>query len=584
MAQRLPDFAVTNFAGLVRDKSDFEMERNEFKNTLNFDLDEKGRLKRRRGSYQYGDTKAGKIFDDSYVYFDRDSGNQIVNHLVVSRESNGVLYRIEHTYLSNAITTATTTIDVPGNGAFAVSGTIEIEGDLIAYTGNNGTQFTGVTGIRVSHPANAPVSQWVSIGNTGLDTRSGVYFTVINDRLIINGRVGSATFDGTSIAAITDADEAGGIFAKTYRNRMYVAGSSVADGSGTRNGSGIRVSFSSAGDATAWDLNDFFDVEDDSGELITGLDVGRDILLIFKFNSIFTYDEVELKQRVYGAGAYNNKVIKKIDGLFYTFSPAGVHVTNGFSSKKISDPIDEYLMNFRPKYDSTSGRVVDNCFAGIYQKKYFLYIGNITDPEVLSDVVLVYDTVSKNWTVYSGFTNFTHFGSFFNFGTGGAASTTGLGVQSIEAFFAGSSDGKYYRLFEDTFYMVGSTTSRGGDIWPNLISDSAGSGVSTKALTKWFDIGNPSWMKQISYFRMLVETGEFNVVYRIDQGSKITEWTPLGEYKTTNQRKALKAKINQGYRIQFEITSNSVDHSCILNGFIAEEIEALSKKDYRYAG
>lgn len=584
---KLNDIILKDFSGgLVRNKSDLELENNELKNTLNLDLDERGRFARRRGSYQYGQTVAGKTFDDSYVYFDRTLGSApIVNHLVVSREANGVLYRIEHTYLSSAITTATTTITVPGNGTFTASGTIEIEGDLIAYTGNTGTTFTGVTGIRVAHPANAPVSQLVSIGNTGVSTLEGVYFTVINDLLVINGRTGSAIFDGTNIAAISDADEAGGLFARTYRNRMYVAGAEVTDASGTRNGSGIRVSFTSAGDATAWDINDYFDVEDDTGELITGLNVGTDVLLIFKYNSIWTYDEVQLKQQVNGVGAYNNKVIQKIRELFYTFSPTGVWVTNGYSAQKISEPVDEYLKNFRPTFDSTNGRVVENCFAGVFDQKYFLYIGDITDPETLSDVVLVYDTIKKNWTVYSGLTNFTHFGSFNKFGTGGTSATTGLGVQNIEALFAGSSDGKYYRLFEDTFYTVGSTTSRGGNISPDLISDSAGSAISTILETKFLDSGNPETWKRYGKITAIIEQGDFHISYKLDWGSDKSEWIPLGNFKGTETKKTridfdLGQKLNEGLRIALKVTGNVADTQTIGNVLMIQEIETVEKTVY----
>ena len=132
-----------------------------------------------------------------------------------------------------------------------------------------------------------------------MDTRAGAYFSVLNNVLFINGRSGSATFDGSMISAVSDADEAAGIFATNYRERIYVAGSGVADGAGTRNGSPIRVSFCDAGDSTSWDINNFFDVEDDIGEMITGLQEMNDRILIFKRNSVFSYDEVKLRSEIW---------------------------------------------------------------------------------------------------------------------------------------------------------------------------------------------------------------------------------------------------------------------------------------------
>lgn len=577
---KLRDYVIENFdGGLVQDKSDFTMDRNEFKNTLNLDLEERGKLKRRRGSYQYGQTVSGKTFDDSYVYITGELSAPILHHLVVSRETNGVLYRLEHVYLTAAITTATTTVPVVGTGTLTATGTVEIEGDLVAYTGVSGTTLTGCTGIRKSHPINAPVTQLASVGNTGMDTRFGVYFTVVNKLLIINGRAGSATFDGTSVTAISDADEAGGIFATTYRNRMYVAGAGVGDASGTRNGNRIRVSFSNAGDATNWTITDYFDVEDDSGEMITGLKVGEDTLLIFKLNSIWTYDEVQLKQRESGVGAYNNKVIQKIGKLFYTFNPTGVHVTNGYTSKKISKPVEKYLENFRPTYDSTDGRVVTNCFAGTFDGKYLLYIKNITKPETLSDVVLVYDTIKGNWTVYDGFTNFIHFGSFNKFGTASQASTTGLGVQSIEALFAGSSDGKYYRLFEDTFYILGAAAKIGGDVIPNLVSDSAGSPISTVLETPFLPLGSLD-LKNIGYITAIVEQGDFDISYRLRSGNKTSDPVNLGSFGVGVTNKKLKEGCNEGESISLRVVSNTLDVIPILNVLVVRDIETLEKVKY----
>src|SRR3990167_1349166 len=542
---KIQDYIITDFSGgLVKNKSDLEMNRNEFINTLNCDLEDRGRLKRRFGISQYGDTLTG-IIDNSYSFTRQELGNIAqVYHIVVNRNLNATVNIFQETYLTTAITTASTTLALADSNNFASpSGTVEIEGDLIAYTGQSGDNLTGASGILRSHPANAPVHQFIaSSATTDLDTTSGCYFTVLNNVLIINALRGSFTFDGSSVTAISDADEATGLFATNYRDRVYVAGSGLANASGLRNGDPRRVSFTDAGDATSWDINNFFDVEDDMGESITGLSANDDFLYIFKTNSIFTYSEVELKQQLWGVGAYNDRVIQLIDKVMYTFCPQGVYATNGFSAEKISDSIEPYLRGFKPAYDTTNGRVVNNCFAGKLRNKYYLYIGTITYPESLSDAVLIYDTIKKNWTIHSGYTNLRHFASLNRFARGRLADSVANNqtTQEIESLFAGDTGGRYYRLFEDRFLDNAATrTLRGGDILQNMRQNSNGTAIQTILEMPFNFLGSQKW-KTIGAVSLIVEQGYFQLSYRLDQGNKKTDWISLGNFSAGTITKKLR--------------------------------------------
>jgi len=554
--------------GLVLNTSDLVMPDNQLKDSLNLDFDEAGKLKRRRGIFQFGDTKSG-IIDESFAYTRRSGSELYTKQVIIDRAANATLYEVVHTYTTAAITPVSTTINVGVTTGFAGSGTIEINGDLIAYTGSGATSFTTASGIRVAHPAFSAVHQIISIGATGVDTTSGAYFTGLNNLLFINGRAGSATYDGANITPVADADEPSGIFATTFRDRVYVAHSGAG-------GNQKRVAFSDAGDSTSWVATDFFDVEDDKGEAVSGLKVGDDILIIFKNNSIFTYDEVQLKQRIVGVGAYNHKVIQKINDIIYTFCPSGVWVTNGFSAQKISEEVDDYLRNFRPQYD-TQSRVMNNCFAGQYRDKYYLYIGDITTPETRSDVVLIYDTIKKNWTVQDGYTNFAHFGSFDTWARGSYSITGGASAQHGQALFAGDTGGKYWKLFDNKFLdSQNPRTVRGGDVFPNLVSNNAGTAIQTTAETKFYNIGDePTQLARVRKITALVEQGTFQISYRLDKGDHITDWISLGDFKATITECKLKEHQNQGYRIAFKITSNTADITTIFNGIILKERETL---------
>lgn len=587
---KLADFIIQDFTGgLVTDKSDLLMADNELKDALNLEVDEPGRLKRRRGIQRFSDLDPNQILGESFTGTITTLGSSpTLYHLALPSSSNAALFRIYGNFLNGAITTSTTTIALDDGTLFSNSGAIEIDGDIIDYTGKSTDDLTTVTNIRVAHADRSPVYQAVSAGDSGVDTRAGAYFAMLNNVFFLNGRAGSATFDGSSITAVSDNDEPAGIFATNYRERIYVAGSGVANAAGTRNGSPIRVSFSDAGDSTSWDLNNFFDVEDDRGEMTTGLREINDTLLMFKQNSIFSYDETQLKQRLWNVGAYNHKVIQRIGEVIFTFCPQGVFVTNGVTSQRISDPVRKYVEAFKPVFDidaTAIQRVVTNTFAGQFQKKYYLYLGDLEEPFSRDDVVLVYDIERNKWTVHDGYTNFRHFGSFQHWVQGPPGVVTASVGESIaqsgEALFAGDSGGKYWKLFDTRFLdsenVIG--TPRGGDIFPNLVDDSAGDPIQTIAETKLYNIGNgPGQWGQIGTIGVIIEQGTFQVSYRIEDDRPLGDFISLGEFTKGTTEIDLREK-NSGYRIAFRITSNDANNTNVFNAIILKNRESIDRKN-----
>jgi len=330
--------------------------------------------------------------------------------------------------------------------------------------------------------------------------------------------------------------------------------------------------------------------------MITGLKVLNDRLHVFKQNSTWAYDEIQLKKKLTSVGAYNHNVIKEIDGILYTFSPSGVFATNGFSAKKISDPIDDILKLYFPTFDPTYQRVVTDCFAGVFDKKYVLYLSRIFSPsfdnrlETLRGVTLVYDTVKNNWTMYTGLvtqTNLSSFQGLFsmpNFVSGENSSIEGI-LQSREALFAGGSvdngattKGGLFRMFEN-IVRGGDTAQneRGAPITGDMVADSTGTPISALIRTGWIDQGSPETNKQFSRVRVLLEKGDVSVSYRVDTGDFYTDWEAIGSATTSGKILRFPAKA-RGYRIQLSFANNQVDTKTILNGFVVEDTEVLSKK------
>jgi len=559
--------------GLTLDKSDIQLEDNQLKDSLNCDLDETGRLKRRRGIQQYGDTGSG-VFDNSFLFWLQAAGAApTAYHIIATNAATSNIYRMVGTYneIAVAVGDVVITVDTTGLFAGAPGGTININGDLITYTATTGTTFTGCLGITRAHPAYSFVTQLRDEGAEAINGQCGVYFSVLNNELYIQGRLGGVIFDGVNFTAVADADEAAGLFATNYRERIYCAGSGGAGGS--INSTPTRVAFTEPGDATDWGDNtvNFFDVEDDRGESITGLKELNDTLLIFKENSLFTYDEIQLKQRLWDVGAYNHRVVQRLGEIVYTFCPTGVWVTNGFEAQKISGPVDKILQSFQPVFDTTLYRVVTNCFAGTFEGKYYLYLSDLEEPHSRDDIVLVYDTIKGNWTVHNHYKNFRHFASLKAFVQGGPI----VGQQKA-CLFAGDSAGKYFRLFDNRFAdRETPRLLRGGDIIPDTFSETQ-EAVQTTAETKFYLMGDDiTQQARVRKIGALVEQGTFQISYRIDRGTHITDWISLGDFKATITESKLKENYNTGYRIAFKITSNDANVIGILNGIILKEREIL---------
>ena len=542
------------------------MDRTELLDARNVEIDDRGRIKIRRGSFQVGQTLANTI-ENSFVW-ERVVGGSTPINSIYQNDSAGNVYILRTQRLTTALTTASATIVATSNSGFSASGTVEIEGDLITYSALvGGTDFT-VSGstITVAHAAGASVNQWVALtGESSFDTR-GVSYTVVGNILIFGG--GNLDYinndDGVTVSNVGSEPTVLNLI--TYRDRAYGSGNG---GAGT-NGDPRRVSFSNRGDGTVWTtVSDYFDVNDSTGSGVTGMKVLNDRLLIFKTNAIFTYDEVELKQRLSGIGAWNHKTPVEIDGLVYTFCPRGIFQTNGSSAKPIGEPVRQYWENFQPQVESSSERVVTNTFGAKFKHYYLVYIHNVTDPNTTNDVVLCYNTKNNSWSVWPGYTNIRHFLGVDKYRFGDRP------LQFRPALFMGNTAGQYFRCFESRYVDRQSTpVNQGVDIFTDLVSNTAltgGTVVSATIETPLYDMGQPSLFKKPKRLRVYTERGAWNFEWRAENENQITQYKPLGVITKTNQALDF-PKEAQGFRIGLRVSAVNTASQSILNGFVFEDI------------
>lgn len=560
---RLNDFAVLDFSGGVRrDKPDTLKKSNELADAKNVLFDEYGRVIKRRGSVQYCETASNGLYIGSYLVYSLGTTPFFGLIAHIEDSTDNALYTVTTTYLTANVATSDTTINVSDQSNFSASGTVEIDGDLIAYTGKGSGTLTGCTGITSTHTTGAAVNQLKAQTLSSLNGRSGVYFSIINNVVFCNG-LGKASFNGNAtVTAINDADGPSGAFATNYKDRIYVAGSNGTDASGFRNGSPTRVSFSDLGDGTSWDINNFFDVESKNGAYITGLREYKENLLIFKIGETFAYNIASLNQLSSSVGAYNHYVVQEVNGLLYTFCPSGVYEGNGSSWRRISDPIKEYIDQFIPSYD-TVNRTITNCSAGTIDNQYWLYIGNVTSPETRTGVVLVYDTEKQNWTTFDGFAN------VLNFTTSNTIRYGNNTPQGVDMMFWSDNAGKIFKMFGTKYYNTALAASYGKDVYENAVSDT-GTAINASFETQLYDLDSPGEIKNFGGIRLLTESGMWNVEYRVEDEKGISQYKPLGRNDSTNSRLPL-PKDAKGYRIGFRFSNTSLTPA-IFNGFILEDI------------
>ena len=563
---KINDKFVLNFSGGMRgDKSDFQKQSSDMVRIVNFDIDRQGKLTKRRGSHQLGDTISADNLENTF-YFQRIVGGAVPvpYFLVNTANSSATIKLLVGSRSTGALTTASGTITLDSVTGFTDTGDddAEIEGDLFNYTGISGSNLTGVTGLTSSHEANTAVHQWIALDAQVFDGRKGVYYAVLNNQIYIQEGDGSAfTWDGTTMAAVTGEPNAR--YATTFRQRVYVTSYTST--------SSARVSFSDAGDPTTFTVGNNFDVEGERGELITGQRDYNDEFIIFKTNSFFAYDETTLKQRNNLYGAYNHKVHQEINGLVYSFCPEGIFKTNGRTVEKISRPVQEWIDGYRPIRETLSNTIVTNTFATVYDDKYMLYIDDVTVGGVAyTDVVLVYDTILGNWSIYTGLTNFQTLRGLNAFQYGGQ-------IQNVQALFGGDDSGKFYRFFSKSYVDADANNrfTTTGDLFRDIVSDT-GNVVSAEVETKLYDLGSLDF-KSVGYIRILTENLGAHASFKLEDKKGTSDWKSLGDVDQVNKRFRVPTNT-KGYRYAVKLSHSDSNAAPVINGLVFEDIEVKEDK------
>lgn len=566
--QEVKDYPIFDWlGGVVTNKSTYELQENEFPFGLDIVL-EKGRVRKRYGSKQFGGFKTTPSATEVFAY---GIYNQSLASFIMSNKNSGAVgtyYKLTSGFVSTAIVVGATTINYSGGSDFGATGTtVEIEGDVITYTGGGGGAgtLTGVSGITSAHPIGAAIHQWVALAPGTQGTDQGVWFAYLNSLMAISrGSRGYDTYDGSTVTSRISANAPN--FITTYKQRIYGAGLGVSNLS--------TVYYTNLTDPTSFPAANNFVVEDDRGEPIVNLKSFSGRLAIFKPNSTFHYNLSTLSLANDQIGAYNDQCVQEINGLLYTICPRGTFITNLSSFNDISKPVEKFLKaavtdQFPPK----TGRDGD---------LWLIYLGDMTiDQTAFTDVVLVYDTQYKYWTVWDGFTNLAGFVPLESYQDNYSTFFSAVTINKMPTCFWGNSDQKFFRLFNDrTFANNGATADAGVIVGGDLTSDQfydSGTAIPSQFVTRFYTQNLPNWWKKFRYVRVVAELWPFDIECRVITQTGYSNWKALGQVTGPNQ--VLKINL-EGYAIQFRIMESSKNDPWILNGLIIESTELISQNHY----
>lgn len=560
----LKDKAYMDWSGGIRrDVSPYLLKDNQLVRGRNFEIDNSGRIVKRRGSIQFGQaiSGVGRFYHSRHGLF------------AATFASPTVVYKLLNDVNTANLTTASTSIALGQGANFDTSGTVEINGDLVAYgAGGGSATLTSVTGIGANINAWSPINQWQSIGTmTGHVGTGGVWFSFLNDRTCILSEDGAsspsadlATYDGTNIAAVASMDVSTR-FLENFRDRLFTVGS---------NTSVVYYSDLGAVSFPATIADNSFEIEDDTGEDITGIKQYRKNLIIFKPSATYAFPgSLPIRQLSRYFGLYSDACIQEINGLLYGIGTNGTWVSNGVSFVKIDKPVEEYIRKIQYNILSSSVPVL-RLKTAQWNDKFIIYVNNMEEPDTLSSLTqftLVYDTKRKSWEVIEGMSAPLALGFLTNFRGGG---NNLIQNRPILLYSDGTN---VMRAFENrtmTRLQTGGTGNlKGGDLYAEEFRNIAGTPITMNVVTKPFDLGLPHWRKTFGYLKVFCENPQgLTISVSIDGGDPIV----LGQCKNKIERFKFPANT-RGYRCQIIIDESSTVQSCIFNGVVFEECKIMDQ-------
>lgn len=339
-------------------------------------------------------------------------------------------------------------------------------------------------------------------------------------------------------------------YIKLYLSRIYLA---YVNSGGSTYPSRITYSDLPSGTPLTLTWNDtvnYFDVDPEDGDVIKGLGVNSNRLLIFKENSLHRYD-TNSRYKVPGCpGTVSNRSIQNIQGWTLYLHSTGIWGYDGTTSRLLSRGLRDIIKGI-------STRNFSKACAWVKNDHYYLFVGDVINLEKninISNCLIDYD-ITKNALCWRSLskepTVFTTYKDDRSSTTYNSASVTynnadqtynGL-VSSDERVFFGDSLGSVYQ------FDIGNTM--------------ADTDIPFTLETQEYYLGNPSLHKLLRKITVYADGGRQAVIqYKMDG----KDWKSLGKLKNRFTELEFPAGSRCQY-VKFRILESSSGDSFSFEGF-----------------
>jgi hypothetical protein len=336
---------------------------------------------------------------------------------------------------------------------------------------------------------------------------------------------------------VTDAPKAK--YIKLYNSRIYLA--YVVDSGSTYTSRVVYSDLPSGSPYTiAWNNSEnFFDVESDDKDVIKGMSVNSNTLLIFKENSLYRYNTNTLDKIQNAPGTVSQRSIKELQGVTLYLHSTGIYMYDG-TSKLISRKIKDI-------FDGISTKNLSSACAYTKGDHYYLYVGDVNNSAkgISIDKCLIDFDIAKNGFTLRSLANEPTV--FFDYRDDRSAVT-----YDSSSLTYNSADTRYNGLMSVEKRVFFGTTN--GEVYQQDIGKSFDSSdISFTLETKDYYLGYPSVYKLFQKVHIYVDgVRAITVQYKLDDG----DWKTLGKIKRT-QSELIFPSGSRGKRIKFRILESS---------------------------
>jgi len=310
-----------------------------------------------------------------------------------------------------------------------------------------------------------------------------------------DGKDAIYSYSGTTCCAIDDAP-VGAVCIKGYKNYLFVGNCEEPNGGGNRHLS--RIYWSNPADANVWPATNYLDLDGDDGDLITGMDVLGNELIVFKERKIFaiTYVggvyEFLAESRANGVGCAAGGSIVPIFNELLFYGTESFYSFNGREVESLSDKLKDIITaNINPTYrDKIQGLTYED-------KDQAWFLTPITQTASGNSHCLILDYERDSWTIFS------NPAACLSWYTKSTDTTFGDLVAAYETYDvtwgARSFDSNSAQIITGTYdgYLLDNGTIG--------LTDDLGSDYEGFWRSRWLDFGMPDINKRITRMTILVD-------------------------------------------------------------------------------